>query len=140
MSDLKKSNLYIKIAELLQTARQSVVKNINHTMVLTYWEIGRMIVEEEQQGKERAEYGKQVLKELSTKLTKEFGKGFSVDNLQNMRFFYYAYPKYEKSSRIFTLSWSHCLKLLRIQDMQERNFYEIEAAKKYLPSLSYTIG
>ena len=64
MSDLKKSNLYIKIAELLQTARQSVVKNINHTMVLTYWEIGRMIVEEEQQGKERAEYGKQVLKEL----------------------------------------------------------------------------
>ena len=139
MSDLKKSNLYIKIAELLQTARQSVVKNINHTMVLTYWEIGRMIVEEEQQGKERAEYGKQVLKELSTKLTKEFGKGFSVDNLQNMRLFYHAYPKYEKSSRIFTLSWSHCLKLLRIQDMQERNFYEIEAAKKYLPSLSYAI-
>ena len=74
-------NLYSKIAELLQSGRQSVVRTVNQIMVYTYFEIGRMIVEDEQQGKERAEYGKQVLKELSKRLTKNFGKGFSVENL-----------------------------------------------------------
>ena len=101
-----------------------------------------MIVEEEQNGKERAEYGKQILKELSEKLTIEFGKGFSVTNLQQMKNFYAVYgkqqtvsAKFEKSetlSRIsetpdFQLSWSHYLKLIRIDDTAERSFYEIEA-------------
>ncbi len=126
--------LYEKIAGLLQTARQSVVRTVNQTMVLTYFEIGHMIVEYEQNGKERADYGKQLLKGLSKQLTSEFGSGFSVDNLQNMRQLYLVYGKYETASRIleaprFHLSWSHYLKLMRISDEQERSFYEIEAAK-----------
>ena len=90
-SSITGKNLYSKIAELLQSARQTVVRAVNQTMVYTYYEIGRMIVEDEQQGKERAEYGKQVLKELSKNLTRNFGKGFSVENLDRMRFFYKTY-------------------------------------------------
>ena len=128
------NTLYAQIAELLQSARNAVVRVVNQTMVRTYFEIGRIIVEDEQQGLVRAEYGKQTLKELSAKLNKDFGKGFSVDNLQNMRQFYLVYGKYEKVSRIseskaiqqkssvklqspdFKLSWSHYLKLMRIED------------------------
>jgi predicted nuclease of restriction endonuclease-like (RecB) superfamily len=124
-------NLYSKIAGLLQAARQNVVRTVNQTMVYTYFEIGRMIVEEEQQGKERAEYGKQVLKELSRRLTIDFGKGFSVDNLQNMRQFFLIYSIYETTSRKFILSWSHYLKLMRIENPDERSFYEIECASNY---------
>jgi len=139
----KPSNVkfYSQIVELLQSARNNVVRVVNQTMVLTYFEIGRMLVEEEQKGKERADYGKQILKELSKVLTKEFGKGFSVDNLENMRRFYLVYGKSETLSRIsendisetsfrnFDLSWSHYLKLIRIDDTNERKFYEIEAYK-----------
>ncbi len=75
-------------------------------MVLPYFEIGRMIVEEEHDGKERAGYGKQILKELSKVLTKEFGKGFSVDNLENMRRFYLVYGKSETLSRISEINIS----------------------------------
>jgi len=124
--DIQTEHLYQKIAELLQAARQSVVRTINHTMVHTYFEIGRMIVEDEQQGKERADYGKQVLKTLSQRLQKNFGRGFSVDNLQNMRQFFLSYSIYETASRKFNLSWSHYLKLMRIDDEAERQFYEIE--------------
>ena len=130
MSDLtNKNELYSKIADLLKIAKQNVVRAVNQTMVYTYYEIGRMIVEDEQQGKERAEYGKQVLKELSEQLTDDFGKGFSVDNLQNMRQFYQAYPIYETGSRKFILSWSHYIKIMRIENVDERNFYEIECAQ-----------
>lgn len=96
-------------------------------MTLTYFEIGRLIVEHEQQGMERAEYGKAVLKELSQRLTQKLGKGFSVDNLQNMRQFYLTYSIYETVSRNFKLSWSHYLKLIRIENLEERKFYEIES-------------
>lgn len=132
---------FSQIVDLLQSARKNVVRSINQAMVTTYFEIGRMIVEEEQDGKERAVYGKQILKELSNILTKEFGKGFSVDNLENMRRFYLVYRKSETLSRIsetaisetssrnFNLSWSHYLKLMRIDDENERKFYEIEAYK-----------
>ena len=77
-------NFYNKIYDLLKEARRSVVQIVNKTMVYTYFEIGRMIVEEEQNGKERAEYGKHLLEELSKRLKSEFGKGYSVDNLENM--------------------------------------------------------
>ena len=73
------TKFYSQIVELLQSARSKVVRTVNQTMVLTYFEIGKMIVEKEQDGKERADYGKQVLKELSSVLTNEFGKGFSVE-------------------------------------------------------------
>lgn len=128
MNAEKSLNLYSRVADLLQKARQSVVRNINHTMVYTYYEIGRIIVEDEQCGKERAEYGKQVLLGLSKNLTANFGRGFSVDNLQNMRQFYLTYSIYETDSRKFELSWSHYLKLMRIENSEERRFYEIEAS------------
>jgi predicted nuclease of restriction endonuclease-like (RecB) superfamily len=128
-------DLYLKIAGLLQAARQNVVRAVNQTMVYTYFDIGRMIVEDEQHGKERAEYGKQILKELSAKLTKEFGKGFSVQNLENIRKFYQVYSSSEKSQSLIrvsersksTLSWTHYLVLIRIENKDERNFYEIES-------------
>lgn len=129
---------YAQEVKLLQSAKQKVVSTVNHTMVLTYFEIGRLIVEEQQQGEARAEYGKQLLKGLSQTLTVEFGKGFSVDNLSNMRRFYLTYAKSEtlsrisdKSSRTFHLSWSHYLKLMRIDDPDERQFYEIEATNNH---------
>jgi len=124
-----------KIAHLLNEARNRVLQTVNHTMVLTYYEIGRMIVDEEQYGKERAEYGSQLLTELSQSLTKEFGKGFSVTNLKQMRQFYVIYSKnitVEKGQTVsdeFKLSWSHYLKLMRIDNVIERKFYEIESFK-----------
>jgi len=127
-NEIQSTELFSKIADLLHSARQHVVRAVNQTMVYTYYEIGRMIVEDEQQGKERAEYGKQVLKELSVKLTTEFGKGFSADNLENMRRFFLAYSISETTSRKFNLSWSHYLKLMRIANPDERSFYEIECA------------
>ncbi len=137
-------DLYNRVVKLLKEARKLVVRTVNETMVYTYFEIGKIIVEEEQQGKERAEYGKKTLKGLSEKLWKEFGKGFSVDNLENMRRFYLTYSISETSSRKlnieksetvsrnfdnlgFQLSWSHYLFLLKIDNSDERKFYEIEA-------------
>lgn len=87
------TKLYSQIVDLLQSAKNKVVRTVNHTMVLTYFEIGRMLVEEEQGGKERAEYGKEVVNGLSKILTKEFGKGFSVRNIEQMRQFYLTYSK-----------------------------------------------
>ena len=135
------TKFFSRIVDLLQSARNRVVQTVNQTMVHTYFEIGRMIVQEEQDGKERAGYGKHILKELSKDLTIEFGKGFSVDNLENMRRFYLVYGKSETLSRIsennisetasrkFNLSWSHYLKLMRIDDEKERKFFEIESFK-----------
>jgi predicted nuclease of restriction endonuclease-like (RecB) superfamily len=135
------SNWINSIIELLSKARESAVRAVNQTMVYTYFEIGRIIVEEEQNGQERAEYGKQVLKELSNRLTLEFGKGFSVENLDRMRYFYKTYASAisstpltisetlsRKSEKDFVLSWSHYLKLMRIADAEEPSFYEVEVA------------
>ena len=117
------------IKELLQNARNSIYQTINTTMTQTYWEIGRRIVEEEQGGEARAEYGKGLIKQLSNVLTAEFGNGFSTDNLKNMRRFYLAYPKSETASHQFTLSYSHYIFLSRMTNENERNFYEIESTQ-----------
>lgn len=93
-----KTEFYKQIIHLLHSARNKVVQTVNSTMVTVYYEIGRMIVEQEQQGNDRAEYGKQLLKELSGILTEEFGKGFSVTNIQQMRNFYLAYRKQQTLS------------------------------------------
>ena len=127
--EINNQKLYKKIIELLNQARKSVVQTINNTMAMTYFEIGKMIVEEEQHGKEKSEYGKQVLKELSGRLVIEFGKGFSETNLKQMRQFYINYSIRQTVSDEFKLTWSHYLKLMRIADINERNFYEIEAIK-----------
>jgi predicted nuclease of restriction endonuclease-like (RecB) superfamily len=125
-------DFYNKIAEILKNARSKVVQTVNKTMVYTYFEIGRTIVEEEQKGKERAEYGKQIIKELSQRLTREFGKGFSTTNLKQMRQFYLTYSKSQTLSDQFEkfdfqLSWSHYLFLMKVDNPDERKFYEIEA-------------
>lgn len=140
-NNLSNTKFFSQIVDLLQSARNTVVRTINQTMVHTYFEIGRMIVEEEQNGKNRAEYGKSLLQELSKTLTSEFGKGFSVTNIQQMRNFYLTYQKQQTLSVNsentiqqtvsveFKLSWSHYLKLMRIDNENERKFYEIEALK-----------
>ena len=122
-------NLYYKVSELLKQAQSNVVQTVNKTMVTTYFEIGRMIVEEEQKGKERAEYGQQLINELSYKLSTEFGKGFSPTNIKQMRSFYLIYSKGQTVSDEFNLSWSHYLKLMRITNIEERHFYEIESVE-----------
>ena len=88
-----------------------------------------MIVKEEQNGKSKAEYGQNLIPELSQKLTTEFGKGFSTTNLKQMRTFYLTYSKGQTVSDEFRLSWSHYLMLMRIDNVEERNFYEIETAQ-----------
>lgn len=120
-------DFFTKIIDLLHNARKIAVHAVNQTMVVSYFEIGRMIVLEEQNGKERAEYGKRILKELSLKLTNEFGKGFSQRNLEQMRQFYLTYSKAQTVSAQFRLSWSHYLMLMRIDNESERQFYEIES-------------
>lgn len=130
-------NFYKKVEDLLKEARKTVVKTVNRTMVYTYLEIGRLIVDEEQNGQNRADYGKHVLKELSKRLNAEFGKGFSVTNLQQMKNFYIIYGKQQtvsvKSKTAinakydFQLSWSHYLFLMLIDNLEERKFYEIES-------------
>ena len=122
-----KKDIYQEIHDLLHNARQNIVLNINSTMTKTYFLIGKRIVEEEQDGNKRAEYGKKLIKTLSEKLTKEFGRGFSQRNLEQMRTFYLRYSISQTLSAEFKLSWSHYLILMRIEDIGTRNFYEIEA-------------
>ena len=122
-----KTSLYNKIASILEESRKFVVTTVNTAMVQTYFEIGRLIVEEEQHGNIRAEYGKETLKKLSEKLTANYGKGFSVTNLKQMRDFYLTYQIRQTVSDQFTLSYSHYLFLMRIDNPDERKFYEIEA-------------
>ena len=102
--DFQNKELFQRVVDLLQQARQQVLRTVNSTMVLTYFEIGRIIIEEEQSGKERADYGKQLLKGLSEKLNSEFGKGFSVVNLESMRKFYFIYSKSSLINRILHIS------------------------------------
>lgn len=132
------------ISNILEQARQRAKTAVNLSMVYAYYEIGKRIVLEEQQGEQRAAYGQQVLSELSRYLTSQFGKGFSVANLKNIRQFYLVYSNDQIGETVFSqsvnlpivdngrkfyLSWSHYLKLMRIENKDERHFYEIEAAK-----------
>ena len=122
-----KKDIYDEISNLLKEARKSIVSNINTTMTKTYFLIGKRIVEEEQNGNERAIYGENLIKTLSKRLTEEFGKGFSKTNLKQMKSFYIAYRKGQTVSDQFKLSWSHYLILMRMENIEERNFYEIES-------------
>ncbi|BDU40838.1 PDDEXK nuclease domain-containing protein [Vibrio nigripulchritudo] len=117
--------LLANIRQLLNQGRKQVAVAVNTAMVQTYWEIGRLIVEDEQQGQARAEYGKQVLKHLSASLTQEFGKGFDASNLRNMRLFYLAFPN--RDALRHNLSWTHYRTLTRIENEQARHWYMNEA-------------
>ena len=114
-----------EIKTVLDTARNNVARQVNNELLNTYWNIGRIICEYEQSDSARADYGKQTLRALSKELTKEFGKGFSVSNIQFMRRFYQTYQIQQTAS--VKLSWSHYCELLSISDTDKRNFYEKEA-------------
>jgi len=134
--------------DLIQYARKVAAKQVNLVQLMTYYSLGRWIVEEQQQGENRAQYGKKVIKNLSAALAEQFGRGFSADTLENARKFYLNYQErisetvfrkfaVEKSEAVFrefeesspfVLSWSHYLQLMRIKNNDERRFYEIEAA------------
>ncbi|TES91341.1 MAG: DUF1016 domain-containing protein [Candidatus Cloacimonadota bacterium] len=156
MQKITKSRNYKKLLErvstLLEEARKKTVRQINTIIVETYWNIGKLIVEEEQKGKERAEYGEKLLLKLSNDLTKRFGKGFTDRNLRAVRQFYLVYPKLHalrtesltrkkrnaprakfEDKKITTLykelSWTHFRSLMRIEDENSRHFYEIETVK-----------
>ena len=139
------SNKFLnKVSLLIEEAKKNVKTAVNIAMVYTYFEIGRMIIEEEQNGDNRAKYGKYIIRNLSSFLTEHYGKGYSVDNLKLIRRFYTIYktdsiretvfPQSKNypvtiTGRKFYLSWSHYLKLMRISNIEERHFYEIESVK-----------
>lgn len=137
--------LFYRVAELIEQARRHVVTAINLAEVYTKYQIGQYIVEYEQQGKSRADYGKQVLKDLSARLTERFGNGWSYSNLRQIRQFYLVYSDLtngvcqiendkqclsNQATSVFTLSWSHYLILMRIENPDARSFYEIECTEQ----------
>ena len=123
-------NYINEIKTILKNARQKAYTAVNSAMVEAYWKIGRRIVEEEQSGRERAEYGKEIIKNLSKELTEEFGKGFSRRTLWEMRKLYVYFSDYEKVRTLFAqLTWSHFQKVLRVSDEKARIFYLTEAAE-----------
>lgn len=151
------AGIHSGIVELLGAARHAAARSVNALMTASYWEIGRRIVEAEQQGKRRAVYGEQLIARLSGDLTARFGRGFGVNNLENMRRFFLAYPRSlisqtvsgksrndlapEKSqaasgklglselAQVFTLPWSAYVRLLSVKDDHARRFYETEALR-----------
>jgi predicted nuclease of restriction endonuclease-like (RecB) superfamily len=125
---LSHTDLHQAIRSLLLTARAQVRQTVNTAMVQTYWHIGRMIVEDEQGGQKRAAYGKQVLPELAKRLSEEFGAGFDVSNLRNMRQFFQSFPI--RDALRLELSWTHYRSLIRIDNPQARDWYAKEAAEQ----------
>lgn len=133
--------LYERIASVIRGARASIVRSVDTTMVKAYWHIGQHIIEEEQGGAKRAAYGKELLRDVSSKLRKEFGRGFGVTTLEDIRKFYLAYSTLsnEKSHALRgeletpkfhpNLSWTHYRALMRVTRIEARKFYEIEAIK-----------
>ncbi len=128
IKSLPYDKLLSDIGRLLEDARKVAFKKINEILVKTYWEIGKQIVEYEQKGSEKAEYGTMLLKRLSIDLKTNYGKGFSRSNLQYMRLLYLKYPKRQTLSG--KLSWSHYVELLSVSDDLARSFYEQECIKE----------
>lgn len=120
-------SIYVEVRNIIECTRDNVYKSINFNMVLAYWNIGKIIVEEEQKGSNRAEYGTFLIKTLSERLTCEFGKGFTQSNLRYMRQFYIAFPI--RHALRDELSWTHYRLLLKVEKEDARSFYLIETAK-----------
>ena len=121
--------LLLNVGETLEQGRQQAVYAVNSAMVHTYWEIGREIVEFEQHGNEKAEYGSGLLNQLSKDLTIRYGSGFSLSNINKMRKMYLTYPILQTVSA--KLTWSHYIELLKIDDPLERSFYEKECEEEH---------
>jgi len=144
MMEISEDSLFLSVKEIINQSRERVFRVANSTLLLTYWQIGQLIVEDEQQGKERAEYGKFVLKNLSKKLTFEFGKGFDESNLRNMRSFFQAFPI--RDAVRHELSWTHYRLLLRQENEHKKIYYLNESIennwssrdlKRQINSLAY---
>jgi predicted nuclease of restriction endonuclease-like (RecB) superfamily len=120
-------SIYSEVRHVIENARDSIYRNINFNMVLAYWNIGKIIVEEEQKGSKRAEYGTYLLKLLAERLTDEFGRGFTLTNLRYMRQFYFAFPIHHALRD--ELSWTHYRLLLKVGKEDARSFYLVETAK-----------
>lgn len=139
MSQLTYQSLISGISRLLESARRNAAQAVNTVLTVTYWEVGRRIIEFEQKGRNRAAYGEKLLEKMSHDLTRRFGRGFSPDNLETMRLFYQAYPSAKisetpsrKSSlqALFPLSWSHYVLLVkRARSREAREFYERESLR-----------
>lgn len=127
MLEVQEKIVFQEIKEILQEAKNKVYKVANNAMVEAYWNIGRVIVEK-QGGKDKAEYGTALLKNLSKEMTKEFGKGFTLTNLKYMRQFYLTFPKSHALSD--QLSWTHYRLLMRVENENARNFYLEESIKE----------
>jgi predicted nuclease of restriction endonuclease-like (RecB) superfamily len=114
----------IEIKTLIQSARTKAYQAINSAMIEAYWGIGKRIVEEEQNGNQRASYGQEIIKKLSIELTEEFGKGFSERTLREFRQFYNYFPNLEIWRTAFAkLSWSHFQRVLKLSDVKARTYY-----------------
>jgi len=128
MSDIVLKNLdsiYTNIKNVLDEARNKAVRSINFAMVQAYWHVGRLIVEEEQNGKERANYGESLIEELSKRLTTDYGKGFNRTNLRYMRQFYLVFKNHHALRD--ELTWTHYRLLLKVENESARDFYMIES-------------
>lgn len=125
-----RSAFFDEVRAILAQARQRAYAAVNVAMVEAYWEIGRRIVEEEQQGKERAEYGAALIKELSKQLTAEFGKGFAVANLWNFKQFYLTFPGEKLYALRRELTWTHYRLIMRVEGESAREYYIREAAEQ----------
>ena len=124
-------NVISDIRSIIDTGRNVAYSSVNQAMILTYWNIGRRIVEEEQNGQKRAEYGRKLISILSVELTKEFGNGYSERNLRNFRSFYLLFPDTEIwNACVPNLKWTHFRCLLRVNDENARLWYMNEAAKE----------
>ncbi len=143
----KRTPLYERIRQILESARFAAARSVNTAQVVANWLIGREIVEEEQRGRRRAGYGEQILEDLSIRLTRDFGAGYSVQNLRFIRQLYLTYPMLLGDRRIGyalrseswqpgqlhpNLSWTHYRTLLRVDKIEAWAFYEIEAVRNNL--------
>jgi len=138
---IAKNNLYTEIKTIIEQARNNAVRAVNFTMVIAYWEIGQRIVEDEQGGNKKANYGQHLLKDLSEKLTIDFGKGFTETNIRYMRQFFLAFPIHHAlrdESSVSTiqevlspeLSWTHYRLLIKVENEEARKYYMNEAAEQ----------
>ena len=148
IGNMERSEFYVSVAAVLQKARSNSYRAVNFIMVEAYWNVGRLIVEEEQQGKERAEYGEALVRGLSERLTLNFGKGFGVSNLFAFRQFYLAFQKFravrgmseDEDKSVASppirhalrgeLTWTHYRRLLRVEKPEAREWYMNEAAEQ----------
>jgi len=125
------TNFYSEIKGILANARKKAYSAVNFAMVEAYWLIGQRIVEEEQNGKNRAEYGEFLINNLSIELKNDLGKGFSVANLKNFRQFYIVFPDFQKSYALRSqLSWTHYRLIMRVENEKARNYYLAESSEQ----------